>query len=86
MRLFISLCAVCGFISVMMTLILVAGFDFLDAGSGITVSALWLINSRFGMMLSALAAVVILCASDANTCAMNLRQVTLSSRLVCNSF
>ena len=86
MRLFISLCAVCGFISVMMTLILVAGFDFLVAGSGITVSALWLIDSRFGMMLSALASVVILCASDANTCAMNLRQVFLSSRLVCNSF
>lgn len=86
MRLFISLCAVWGFISVMMTLILVAGFDFLVAGSGITVSALWLIDSRFGMMLSALAAVVILCTSDANTCAMNLRQVTLSSRLVCNSF
>lgn len=86
MRLFISLCAVWGFISVMMTLILVAGFDFLVAGSGITVSVLWLIDSRFGMMLSALAALVIPCASDANICAMNLRQATLSSRLVCKSF
>lgn len=70
----------------MMPIKVVSGSELMVAGSGITVSALWLIDSRFGMMLSALAVVVILCAFDANTCAMNLRQVTLSSRLVCNSF
>ncbi len=70
----------------LMPIKMASGSELMDAGSGITVSALWLIDSRFGMMLSALAAVVILCASDANTCAMNLSQGTLSPRLVCNSF
>ena len=86
MRLFISLCAVCGFISVMMTLKLVAGFDFLVAGSGITVSALWLIDSRFGMMLSALAAVAILTVAYASCCSAGAGLSSLVLRLVANQF
>lgn len=70
----------------MMPIKVVSGSELMDAGSDIPISAFQSIVSRFGMMLPTLAAVAILCAFDANTCAMNLRQVTLSSRLVCNSF